>query len=535
MASIIKRIFGRSEPAPPALPPASSWPDQAPYVLRESDILKPPLPIEPAAGTQYIARPPIIDRYPIIIGQNLNGQNLSATYRVCLTGWRYQLVDILNELLEHDGHARGVVRQRILSVACGRIEVHPPRLRKDHPKADLAKEAADILAEQIDSIPNFTQAIAQLQWGVIYGISASEINWNFSAQDGWEPVGLSHIHSRRLNYPDPSTWDLYIYDQGLVGPGLNAFGPTVGMLGLRVGNYPGKFITHVPALNADYPTRDGEGRYIGFLMLLKRMIVRASAQDFERVVRPWVLGYFNRDADENGKPPAATPEDQTQLQNALKAFGLGSLNAASLPNTVKVELLKAISAMSAVEFLSYLNREMSKALLGQSFTTEPGANGNFATAEVAERGTLKISRYDGRCLADSLESGLARPWFRLRYPSESVKLAPRVKIMVDELPSPKDKMDLAVKGTSINMPLAVQSLADDTGLTLVSSPDEARTGMLAAGKGPTPAATEQEQQEADELAARAAAAAQAARQGNADNGEDEEDDDNAENGENNEE
>lgn len=486
MASILQRIFGGKSVAPtkkPQRPTRAAPYDAYPWVVRDADIIRPPLQPTPPPYTQYIARPPIVDRYPIIIGQQLSGQQLSQVYRLCTTGWRYQFVDCMNELMEHDAHARGVFRQRILNVAGGRTEVHPAKLRQDHPKADIAKEAADRLAEQVDAVPRLQQAIAQLEWAVFYGLAGAEADWAVSKEEGWEVTGLSNVHSRRLNYPDPSTWDLYIYDQGLVGPGLSAFGPTTGLFGLRVADYPGKFIIHSPALNADYPTRDGEARYVGFVMLLKRMVVRSTAQDFERVIRPWVIGYFNRDADENGKPPAATPDDQTALDNALQALGMGSLNATSLPNTVKVELLKAAAAMSATEFIGYLNRELSKAALGQAFTTEPGANGNYGTAETASKETLKLARYDGRCLADSLEDGWARPWFRLNYPNENIRLAPRFQIVVDET-VPKEVADLITKATACNVPVDADWAGEQLGMKVVAKDnlETRRTRLMAASK-----------------------------------------------------
>jgi hypothetical protein len=503
--SILQRVFG-GKPVKPATAPqrptrASPY-DAYPWVVRDSDILRPPLQPTAPPSTQYIARPPIIDRYPIVIGQQLSGQQLSQIYRLCTTGWRYQFVDVMNELMEHDAHARGVFRQRILNVAGGRTEVHPPKLRPGHPWADLAKEAAERLAEQVDAVPRLQQAISQLEWGVFYGLSGAEQAWTVSKPEGWEVTGLSNVHSRRLNFPDPSTWDLYIYDQGLVGPGLSAFGPTTGLFGLRVADYPGKFIIHSPALNADYPTRDGEARYVGFCMLLKRMVVRCTAQDFERVIRPWVIGYFNRDADENGRPPAATPDDQAALDNALQALGMGSLNAVSLPNTVKIELMKAVATMSATEFIGYLNRELSKAALGQAFTTEPGANGNFSTAATAAKETLKLARYDGRCLSDSLEEGWARPWFRLNYPKENIKLAPRFRIVVDET-VPAEVAELVTKATTCGVPLDADWVGEQLGVKVVAKDDlEARvTRLMAPSKDVAPAqeTTPEEQVAAAEL------------------------------------
>ena len=461
-----------------------------PFPRDEAPVVVPPAEAQPIAGSSLLARAPVIDRYPIIIGQNLTGQYLTSAYRSATSGWRYQLVDLLNELIEHDGHARAVVRQRILAVAGGRIEVLPAKLRKDHPDADLAKVLADDFSDQFEAIPARTQAIAQLNWGIFYGLSALETEWD-NSDEQWSPIGLSNIHSRRLNYTNPTTWDVYIYDQGQVGPGYKT-SPTNGIAGLRVADYPGKFIVHAPALNADYPTRDGEGRYIGILMLLKRAVMRASAQDFERTIRPWVLGYFNRDGEtvQGGNVRSvANPEDISKLEQALTVLGAGAMSSAALPDSVRVELLRAASAMNATDFLSFLNREMSKALLGQAFTTEPGANGNLSTSQMAKEGTMEILRYDARCLADTLERDLTRPWMRLNYPDAHRILCPRIVIHVDEIPDPEKVMKIALQGTQIDMPIDADKLAEQTGLELIPAKDPSvprRTRMIQSGKAPEP-------------------------------------------------
>lgn len=516
MANPFARLirFFRDEPQPSllaALPAPSSG---------IADVVVPKLPAELPPASRVIARPPVIDRFPIQIGQNLTGTYVSSAYRLCVQGWRYQFVDLLNELFDYDPHARAVVRQRVTPVAGGRVSVNAAKLPPKHPDEKLAAEIAENFDQQFSNIPSRTQSLSQLNWGVIYGLGAAENIWEHTASRSriapsgsdseWELAGLSHIHSRRLNYPHPENWELYIWDQGSVGPGADYMGPTTGAWGLRVSSLPGKFAVHAPALNGDYPTRDGEGRYIGMYMLLKRMVVRATAQDFERTIRPWVVAYFNRDADSDGNPPAALPEDETAAFNAAKSLGNGSLNAVSLPNTVKIEILRAASAMNANDFVSFLNREMAKCMLGQSFTTEPGANGNLATAEIAKVGTLEILRYDARALADTIERDIAWPWMQLNYPQASRRLMPRVEIHVDELPDPKQVADIMDIATKNDIPVDIDEVAPMIGLPVLAADDSTgrRTRSVSAGKGPTPPGGEETASD-DEQAAKAKAASAA--------------------------
>jgi hypothetical protein len=422
-----------------------------------------------------IARPPVIDRYPIVIGANLTGQYVSSCFRLCNSGWRYQFVDLINELLECDPDARGPVRARVLGVACGKHDVLPADIPKDDPDYPLAKEIANRYGEQFKAIPKLQQRTAQLLWGDIYGVSSQEILWDLTGGKNWDIIGLSSIHSRRLNYPNPTSWDLYIYDQGLVGPGVEYMGPTTGVFGLRVTQFPAKFIVHTPALNGDYPTRDGEGRFIAYNMLFKRLLMRATAQDFERVIKPRVLGYFNRRLSEGTTRSIANPEDEAMLFAVTNALASGGMISGVLPDSTKVQVLKDAAAMSATEWLNFLVRGYAKSLIGQSFTTEPGANGNLATAEQAAKDTQKIFRYSARCLCDTLEEDLARPWMQLNYPDAPRRVMPRHQLLVDE------QMDPAVLSKMVGeaahtMPeyarrVDIDDLGERTGVKMLSEDD----------------------------------------------------------------
>jgi hypothetical protein len=466
----------------------SNWTDPPSYSESEAPINP---PIDRVNRQTPWARPPMIDKFPVILGQNLTGQSLSSAMRLCNSGFRYQYVDLIDELLENDPDTRAVVRARVIGVACGRYEVQPAKLPESASEAerDIAKQIADDYSLDFYNIPCLAQRLQQLAWADIYGVSGHEIIWEHPKADRWEPIDWAFIHSRRLNYMNPTSWDLYVYDQGLVGPGSDYMGPTVGVYGLPIAKYPGKFIVHTPSLSGQYPTRDGEARYIAFYMLLKRMVVRCSAQDFERVIRPWVIGYFNRQMLEGQTAPFADKADIAALNDSLDAFGTGSMNWAALPNSVKVELLRAVSALSVTDFLGFLNRAIAKSLLGQAFTTEPGPNGNMATAEVADKNTTKILVYSSGTLCDTLRRDFAMPWMRLNRPALSRHFCPRHVANVEDLPSPAELVKMAKDMAMMDAPVDLRDLSQRTTVKLADSndPDALRSRMISPQYGPNPA------------------------------------------------
>lgn len=430
---------------------------------------------------------PLIDKYPLVIGQNLSLPYLANTYRLCTQGWRYYFVDAMSELIEHDPFTRGVTRQRILPVAGARLEVYPAKLPKGDRDTDLAKEIADEVRRQLDRMPRRAQALLGLAYGAMSGVSGTETVWDMS-EGQWEATSLEFIHTRRLNYPAPASWDIHIWDQGAVGPGFgNSAAPTQGAFGLRVDDYPGQFIIHEPRLSGEYSTRDGEYRYIGFHVALKRMVAKCSAQDFERTIRPWVLGLFNREGQKEART-VADDDDIEQLELAVEALGNGGLNSTVLPDACDIKILRAASTYNLKDFISFLKEEIVTSILGQSHTTTPGAHGNRSAGETARKGTLEINRYDALSLADSLEEYLVYWIVKLNYPGCETRLLPRIVLNVDQELDPQTLMGIAKDGAELDLPIDARDLAERTGLKLIDpdDPDAIRTRVISPKDGPNP-------------------------------------------------
>jgi hypothetical protein len=402
---------------------------------------------ESERSSALIAPAPIADRAPIVIGQNLTLSYLASTYRLATQGIRYPFV------------------------AGARLDIQPAKLPAGHRETARALEICGEVDRQVRRIPRLAQSLGALAWGNVFGISAAEIEWERTER--WTAKRLHFIHSRRLSYPDATSWDLHVFDQGASSVMAPARPGAKAAMGLRIADYPGKFVVHTPQLSGDYPTRDGEGRYIGVYLALKRTIVRASAQDFERTIRPWVLGYFNRESDKNART-VADKDDIRQLEATVRALGLGSLNGAILPDACKVEILRAASTANAQEFVAFLDGQVTKAMLGQTFTTEPGKFGAKGVTETAKKGSLELARYDGRCLADSLEAGLVHWIVRLNFPGEE-HLAPDLALAVDEEPDPELLMRLAKDADAIGVPLDYVELGRRLRLPLEDGKKKRRT------------------------------------------------------------
>lgn len=435
-------------------------------------------PISVRPQKTALAPVPINDRFPIVVGQSLSLSYVASCFRLATTGYRQQYVDLLNELLEQDPHLYSVVQKRILSTANGRVEIVAAEVDKENENDRArAEEIRAFVAKDIQRIPDLAQNLAALMWGVYYSISASEIHWTRDS-DGWHPERLSFIHSRRLAYPDYQSWDLYIWDQGMVYGWQSPWGssPTnSGIFGLRVADFPGKFIVYAPQLRGDYPTRDGIGRQLATWSVLKRIAARNAAIYLERFAKPFMDIEYATSKD--GKPRPAEPEDIDEAESAAESIGIGSLSAYTHPDSVKLNPKSgdgtgATPKITFKEWLDICNAEESKATLGGTLGTEVGrGGGNRSLGEVQERGELDLEQYDATTLAQALDRDLVSWIVRLNFPNE-MHLAPKVMIHVDKEPDPKSQAELATMLTKIGAPVDLDNLSDDVGIKLVPKANE---------------------------------------------------------------
>lgn len=447
--------------------------------------MKQPAPNTVAAATKEgaaVAPWPLIDKYPTIIGSALSLAYLSACYRLALTGHRREYVDALSELIERDPHLYAVLMQRTLTACGARLIV---QARNDTKRA---KKLAVEVQRMLDAMIGLRQSLATLIFsGLYYGIGGCEIDWQpverrsrKGTKVGWEPRKLEFIHSRRLAYPDPGSWDLRIWDQGqVIGNDLRA--PTNGLFGLRVADYPGKFVIFSPQLHADYPTREGVGRIVAFWSALKTMGARGAAQYVERYAKPWAVATYATTS--SGIPRAAeasaSNNDVGAANAALAALGTGSLAGAVVPDSIKLVLQQITGSRSAIghkDWLDICNREMSKGVLGQTDTTDSGA-GSRARASVAKRGSDQIARLDVMLIADSLQSGLVDWIVRYNEPA-AYDDRPILTLAIDPEPDPYGIIKLGAAAAEAGMPVDADEIAKTCGIKLVARGDKNARPMV---------------------------------------------------------
>jgi len=429
--------------------------------------------LAPVTDERVIAPWPQVDRYPIVIGSRLTFDYIAACMRMAVVGYRMMYVDLLSELIDHEPRGMAALHKQCVAIASARYEV-VPAVRDGKPEADLAKEIAEHVEAQLAQIPFWVTRIFQLAWwGGLSAVGAHEIVWRLPQDDPsgagqWWIDSLQFIHSRRLSYPNWMLWDLHVWDQGM-GGGM-ASDPID--FGVRMADYPDKFVAHTPSLRAEYANREGRGRILTIYFALKRLVVRCSAQDFERFVKPWVVAYYSTSNMATGKPRVANDKDVAMADAAMRGAGLGSLAGLTLPDSIKLELLKAITAMSATEFLAYLDEGIELVCSGQSYTASPGETGARAASQVATRESLEGKRYETNQMAETIRATLARTIVRLNYPGME-RLTPFIVGHVEPKMAPKESLELATMAANVGAPVDGVRVCKDAGVPLVPVADGA--------------------------------------------------------------
>lgn len=171
---------------------------------------------------------------------------------------------------------------------------------------------------------------------------------------------------------------------------------------------PYKFITHVAKAKAGLPIRGGLARAAGWSYLFKNYVLKDWITFAEVFGQPLRVGKYG-----NG----ATEQDKETLLQAVANIGTDA--AAIIPESMVIEFTEARQSGSAElyqSFCEYLDAQVSKAVLGQTLTTEmPHGGGSRAAAEVHDSVRQDILSADARRLTATLNRDLVKPIVDLNF------------------------------------------------------------------------------------------------------------------------
>lgn len=165
---------------------------------------------------------------------------------------------------------------------------------------------------------------------------------------------------------------------------------------------PFKFIRHKVRAKSGLPIRGGLARAAAWGYLFKNYDIKDWVQFAETYGQPLRVGTY---------PAAASPEDRLTLLRAVAAIGTDA--AAIIPEGMKIEFVKDATGRATADIYdrlaAFLDAQVSKAVLGQTLTTQEGESGSYSLGQVHDAVRGDIERSDARQLAATLNRDLARP------------------------------------------------------------------------------------------------------------------------------
>lgn len=354
-------------------------------------------PIEKAALTQEIAAPTIagvrspLTGYP---GDGLNPQRLASILKEADTGNPVRQLELAETVEERDPHILGILGTRRRSVS--QLEITVEDGSDDAAHKQQAEAVRDWLKRD-----ELTSELFDMLDAIHKGYSFTEIVWDTSMGQ-WRPD--------RLEWRDPRWFDFERHD--LRTPRL------IAESGERLPLPGGKFIFAPMAAKSGIPTRSGLSRVLAWVWMFKAFSNRDWAIFTQTFGQPIRIGKYGQGASE---------ADRSALYRAV-ANVAGDM-AAIIPDSMALEFVEAKSVASSTDLyerrVTHLDLQASKAVLGQTTTTDAVSGGHAVSQEHREV-QEDIETADAKQLAAHINRDLIRPWVDLEYGPQAAY--PRVRI-----------------------------------------------------------------------------------------------------------
>lgn len=334
-------------------------------------------PAKPDLRQVYLAS--IQDRYSSYPGAGLNPGKLSAIFQAADQGEIRDQMELYEEMEEKDPHLAAILQTRKVAVQGMKYRVLP----YSQDARDVA--IADFVRAGLASL-DFDQIIINILDALGKGFSVHEIIWE--VRDGQVVVeDIVWINPKRISFAQgerPRLLDLQ---------GLAAIEPG-----------PWKLIFHRCSLRSGSVVRAGLLRTVAWVYLFKNYALKDWNVFNEVFGVPLRVGKYE---------PSASPEDREALRRAIAAMGTDA--AAIISKNTEIEFVEAHGRSGGqgtpfAAMAEFCNREMSKAILGQTLTTDvANATGTYGAARVHHQVRRDIIRSDADNLASTLRIQLLKP------------------------------------------------------------------------------------------------------------------------------
>jgi len=379
------------------------------------------------------------------IGGATTPAQVSAILRQADTGYVWQLQDLLHEARQKECHLQTVLGTRENAIRGLPWQIVAP---EDGRRRD--RKAAEFCEEVIRATGDFPDLLAHLAGGAYHGYSVAETL--FAVRGGQVvPVGWSRLAPRRFCF-EQDLGQLRWWDQGagMPYPGVDVQAA-----------YPGKFLVYQPRINGDVPCREGLGRVLLWASLFRNWTLRDWLALGEIAWKPWRVGTYKVGADKT------SINNLRDIMRQMSASGV-----ATKPDdvTIDVQWPKGnVQGATHRDLAEFLGGEMSKAVLGQTLTTESGSRGARSLGEVHDRVRRDILEADAVAIAACLQRDLLAPLVAWNFGDAAV---PTFRFLTEEGVDLKAYSEAILNFKRAGLRICASDVRDKAGLREPDDDDE---------------------------------------------------------------
>jgi len=373
----------------------------------------------------------------------LTPQRLLAIFREADAGDLGAQLALSEQMEEKDAHLFSVASTRRLAVTG-----LPWRVTATPPGVDLAQEAGRVAsalarggatAEETASyceavlrdLPGFEETLAHLSLATGRGLAVAEIVWQADGS-GVRPVEIVPVAFDRLTLGESGELRVLTEAEKHREEALP----------------PNKFVVHSPQAASGHPLRGGLARVTGLAYLAKRFAIKDWLIFAEAFGMPVRIARYE---------PGATADEKREMLTMLKQLGADATGVFSKAIQLEVVQSRVPGEVNLFENLClYFDREISKAWLGQTLTTDTARMlASAGAAKVHDNVRRDLRDDDIRRESQTLRRDLLGPLVRMQFgPGAAV---PYFERQVEGRRDPRrlaEILDIAVNRLGARVPAA---------------------------------------------------------------------------------
>lgn len=261
----------------------------------------------------------------------------------------------LYDEVDRDPHASSVLQQRIQALVGKEWDVVPAGGRKKNRQGSPTRE--EVVADFVSSVlenTNFDQARSEILKSILYGYYVDEVLWKI--QGG--KIVIKKIlgkHPRRFVFTPERELRLLTPENRIDGEPV-----------------PDRKFIVMTWGDSDNPYGRGLGQKLWWPVWFKKHGIKFWLVYLEKFGMPTAIGKY---------PAGADPAVQQKLLDALEAIQTDA--GIKVPDNMLIDLLEAArtGTVSYEQLCEYMDRQISKAVLGQTLTTEIQGEGSYAASQ----------------------------------------------------------------------------------------------------------------------------------------------------------